>query len=609
MSQPATIPATAPTARRLPGIRAVARTALIGFVGATLSCGIATTADAQPAKAAVQAMAGTPGDYDTAVLTDGPQFYWPLNETTGPVRDATGRAAASTTTTGQLGSAGASGTGISFDGGSQRVQVPYTSSMRMTGSFTVELWAKLPASPQATGWPTLFSRGNTGPGHFGEAMWVSADAAHTVSFKRNGYDVATARGLNSAAYRHLVFTWDSAAQRYTWYVDGTLDSSNIVAKLAGVDTETAPLSIGAMLESATASPYAFGRLLVDGLTIYNKVLPGYRVAAHYTAAGVKPATPPAAARRVGGVAIGDLQPWNTRRVADYAAMSAANATWIRTDIGWKYLQPTANEWRWDLFDGVLADMNAKGLRYLAILHAIPGWANGYTGDYATPADLSLLTNYCYQAVRHYLPLGVADYEIGNEVNYAHDGWVATGANYARNYLIPCAAGARRAAAELNRPVNLIFGSTGPGTGTAGAGQDPRTFLAEAYANGARGLTDAVAFHPYGGLSPVIDSNMTTLPTELYNIMVANGDGAKKLWATEYGLPTGGDSSWGEQVQVEWMNAAFDAWYAKPFAGPLFWYSHRDIGTSATDREQHFGVLRYDGSAKPAYATLTARLTR
>jgi hypothetical protein len=42
---------------------------------------------------------------------------------------------------------------------------------------------------------------------------------------------------------------------------------------------------------------------------------------------------------------------------------------------------------------------------------------------------------------------------------------------------------------------------------------------------------------------------------------------------------------------------------------MIWYAGRDAGTSLTDREQHFGILHFDGSAKPAYAALQAHLTR
>lgn len=572
---------------------------------------VAWAAPAALGQAATAAPAATSvASYDSTVMADSPQYYFPLNETTGVVRDATGHSVPSTVTTARLGVAGAPGTAVSLDGVSQRIQVPYNANMKLTGSFSVELWAKLPAAPQTTGYPSIFSRGSGGAGRYGAAMWVSSDAAHLVNFKRNGKSVPSARGLTTTAFRHLVFTWSATDQRYTWYVDGTRDMSAVLPALAGVDTETAPLSVGALVDSATASPYSFGKLSVDGLAVYKSVLSSARVSAHYSAAAVTPVVTPVT-RRIGGVAVGGLQPWNPRRAADFAAVSAANATYVRTDMGWKFLQPTSTSWNWSLFDNVLTDAQNNNLKYLAILHTVPAWANGNRGDGANPTNLALLNDYCYRTVQRYLPRGVVDYEIGNEINYTQDGWVPTGANYVRNFLAPCANGAHRAAAELGMStrLNVMFGSLAPGKGPNAAGQDPVTFLTEAYANGAQGMTNSLAFHPYGGLNPLAEPNMTSLPNQLYAIMQAHGAASHKMWATEYGLPTGGDNSWSEQVQAEWVGNAFDAWAGHSYAGPVMWYSARDTGTSLTDREQHFGVLRVDGTAKPAYAALKACMVR
>jgi hypothetical protein len=92
-------------------------------------------------------------------------------------------------------------------------------------------------------------------------------------------------------------------------------------------------------------------------------------------------------------------------------------------------------------------------------------------------------------------------------------------------------------------------------------------------------------------------------------MTSYGDGAKQIWGTEFGYPTGGQQSMSEQTQADYVNPTIDTWYSHSFAGPLLWYCGRDSGTSAIDREDHFGLLRYDGSAKPAYLALAARLGR
>jgi polysaccharide biosynthesis protein PslG len=609
---------------------------VVGIAATTLAAGFATTVS-------VPAFAATPTTttYDSTVLTDSPRGYWPLNETSGQVRDLSGAYAASTVSTGALGVEGASGTAASFDGVTQQIRVPYTATMRATASFSAEVWAKLPAAAQTTGWPTVFSRGDVTKGHFGTAMWVDAEGDRTVHFKRNGVDVGTSRGLSSTAYRHLTFTFDGGSKRWTWYVDGTADTSGVLAALAGTDKESAPLTIGAMLNTAGGSAVNHGKLQLDGLALYPKVLSASRVAAHFAAAKAPaapttpptttpttppvttpptttpptttPTTPPATTvpgvkRYVAGVALGAGMPWNPRRAADFQAMRTANASWIRSDLGWQYLEPIKGDWRWSTFDQVIADSKANGLRYLAILHTVPAWANGNAGDYGLAGSTALLNNYCYQTAKHYIPMGVTDYEIGNEINLPHPGLTPNGASYAKNTLVPCAAGVRKAAAELGTPATIIFGALAPTEWTGG--QDPFTFLTDAYANGAKGITDGLGWHPYtGSATPATSGHFNADSAKLYSIMTANGDGAKKVWATEYGMPTGGPNSFTEARQASDLSEAMDVWYAKPFAGPMFYYSARDTGTSSADREEHFGVLRNDGTAKPAYEMLKARLTR
>jgi polysaccharide biosynthesis protein PslG len=313
-------------------------------------------------------------------------------------------------------------------------------------------------------------------------------------------------------------------------------------------------------------------------------------------------------RFVGGVALGGAEALNTRRPADYLAMRQANATWVRSDLDWRWLEETRAHWNWNLYDPVVADATAAGLSFVAILHTVPDWANGGAGAYAPPEDLSLLTNYCYQTSRHYIPLGVTTYEIGNEVNLPHPGWLApTGAMYTRDLLVPCVTGVRQAAAELGTSVNVLLGSLVPTDRGAAA---PVTFLSDVYANGGQGRFDNASMHPYTGPEgPAASDHLTTYAERLHDVMTSYGDGAKKIWATEIGYPTGGADSVTEQQQAEYVNLAIDLWYANSFAGPLFWYSARDTGTNPNNREAHYGVLRNDGSPKPAYSALAARLTR
>jgi hypothetical protein len=69
------------------------------------------------------------------------------------------------------------------------------------------------------------------------------------------------------------------------------------------------------------------------------------------------------------------------------------------------------------------------------------------------------------------------------------------------------------------------------------------FLTQLYAAaGGKPMFDAVSFHPYAwpglGAFRYLDSGTWAMVPELRQVMVANGDGAKSIWFTELGAPTG-----------------------------------------------------------------------
>jgi len=42
-------------------------------------------------------------------------------------------------------------------------------------------------------------------------------------------------------------------------------------------------------------------------------------------------------------------------------------------------------------------------------------------------------------------------------------------------------------------------------------------------------------------------------------------------------------------------------------GALFWYSYQDLGSATTTNQNFFGLVRYDGSLKPAYTAWQAAI--
>lgn len=149
------------------------------------------------------------------------------------------------------------------------------------------------------------------------------------------------------------------------------------------------------------------------------------------------------------------------------------------------------------------------------------------------------------------------YEIGNEVNLSSTfGWNASpvAADYKQ---VLCAAYDRiksnsRTALVVSAGLantGRVSGTWGGHPGNNGASQDERTYLTELIAAGAGACLDFVGYHPFGfsadfdappdatGGTPATDcgSGLCFRSAErLYDIMQANGWGAKKMWATEMG---------------------------------------------------------------------------
>src|SRR4029079_10502010 len=117
-------------------------------------------------------------------------------------------------------------------------------------------------------------------------------------------------------------------------------------------------------------------------------------------------------------------------------------------------------------------------------------------------------------------------------------------------------------------------------------------------------------------SYVADWNRWQKIVPVHDFMSSQGDGNKRIWLTEYGAPTGGGGVahtagpgaydyakdyMTEQAQVDILKDAI-ALYKQfgDWAGPFFWYSLQDHTESQDSPEDFFGLLRRDGSHKPAY---------
>jgi len=163
--------------------------------------------------------------------------------------------------------------------------------------------------------------------------------------------------------------------------------------------------------------------------------------------------------------------------------------------------------------------------------------------------------------------------------------------------------------SVDKRAIVVAGGLSPASSDNGD-VSPIDFVTGLYSSGGGRYFDALAFHPYCfPAEPSADSAdnawhlLASGETSIRSIMKASGDNGKQVWLTEFGAPTQGPSVnrlVGEGAQARAVTKALGMRNGLSWAGPIFIYSYKDSGTSASSVEDHFGLVRSDGSHKPAY---------
>ncbi len=287
------------------------------------------------------------------------------------------------------------------------------------------------------------------------------------------------------------------------------------------------------------------------------------------------------------------QPATADRALDRVA--ALGVRWLRFDAAWSEIETAPGAFDWSRVDRVMRGAGDRGLSVLLILGTTAGWARPAGADWNHgPTDARArdgFAAFAAQAARRYR--GQADaYEIWNEPNLPGS-WAPRPDAGAYFKLLSAA---YRAIHDADPGAVVLSGGTGGGPTAV----DSVSWHRDLYAAGLRTVSDGVAVHPYPD-APVPASGELAKARRIRALMNANGDTAKALWGTETGAPTGGTPSIGERAQAVLVRGIHDEWSSIRNVGPLMYYTLDDFG--GDDREDHFGLLRADGSQKPAYGAL------
>ena len=186
-------------------------------------------------------------------------------------------------------------------------------------------------------------------------------------------------------------------------------------------------------------------------------------------------------------------------------------------------------------------------------------------------------------------------------------------------------------------VIVVAGSLAPTGGGGDSAMNDVDFLAAMYANGLKGHFDAISIHNYGfGGAPEDETWGEDIlnfrrAEDIYAVMVANGDGGKSVWATEFGWLLDASLEGRPECIPEWENSGF-AWqrvtaeqqadYLKraflyadanwPWMGVMI-VSNLDFSTTGwyatCDPLNWFSVLKPDRTPRLAYTTLQEMVKR
>ena len=291
----------------------------------------------------------------------------------------------------------------------------------------------------------------------------------------------------------------------------------------------------------------------------------------------------------------NLSPADIAKTLD--ELKALGVTDIRISVPWAGVQPyNATDYDWSKVDAVVEAAASRDMGILGVINATPPWAGFPLVGHPDPgvyADFAATVAARYQGK-------ISAYEVWNEPNGVTFWSPADALSYTE--LLKAAYPAIKAADPDAQVIAGVLGAVGT---VPGVTLSPVTFVAQMYADGAHGYFDALSYHPYQYTTPFSLGTVTDSPllqTEAIRaLMAAAGDGALKLWATEYGLPT----AWGisQEQQAAYIHDFVVAWQQIEGAGPMFIHTTRDTATGAFGAEDNFGIFTTNWTEKPAVETI------
>ncbi|NLV73148.1 MAG: cellulase family glycosylhydrolase [Chloroflexi bacterium] len=318
----------------------------------------------------------------------------------------------------------------------------------------------------------------------------------------------------------------------------------------------------------------------------------------------------------------------------FGAINELGLRWVKQQVEWFRYNPAPGVYDWGALDRLVDTANANGINVMFSVVKAPSWARP-AGDteQGPPADPATYAAFVGEMAARYRGR-VRAYEIWNEQNLYYE-WGGRGGKLSAARYVELLAAAY-AAIKTNDPNAIVISGALTPTGVTDydISVDDRLYLEQMYQAGLARYCDAVGIHPSGFNNPPeanwYDWSDSSAPSfkghpsfffrsnmEAYrNIMVAYGDGWKKLWVTEFGwasvdgLGVGPAYGYGyaadnsEAEQAAWITTAYRMGANWGWVGPMFlWNLNFAPVSGPSDEKAAFGIVRADWSPRPAYAAI------
>ena len=313
-------------------------------------------------------------------------------------------------------------------------------------------------------------------------------------------------------------------------------------------------------------------------------------------------------------------------------VSGAGFGWAKQQVRWSDIEAAQGQPDFRELDAVVDAALAANLNVMLSVVTAPAWSRRDRTVDGPPDDPRAFASFMGRLAARYQGR-VRAYEVWNEENFARE-W--GGARINAGQYVELLKAVYPAIKASDPGALVITGAPTPtGFNDPNIAIDDVVYLEQMYAYQSgvvRQVSDAIGVHAGGFNNPPEDGpNTKSVPTtsfkghmsfyfrrieELHAVMAAHGDGAKKVWVTEFGWSTanaapgyeyGADNS--DQQQADYLVRAFSmARTQYPWVGAMFVWNLNFpavTGLSPADEKVPFGIINRDWSPRPAYRALQA----